>query len=106
MHLARALLDEKRNLHGEWCDQGYNTLCLCPNCHALMKYGGRELEGIIEKARKVAAGEVTSEEVRERNGNFYIVNVTVAGKERELFYTTEHMAKVLAFVRFAEDKAR
>jgi hypothetical protein len=31
------------------------------------------------------------------------VNVSIAGKERELFYTPAHMAKVSAFVKFIQD---
>lgn len=96
-------LIEKRKLYGEWSEQGFNTLCLCPNCHALMKHGGRELNGIVKKAKQVAMGEAAPEEVRERNGDFYIVNVNIAGKEKELFYTPTHMAKVSAFVKFIED---
>jgi len=68
-----------------------------------MKHGGRELNGIVKKAKQVAMGDAAPEEVRERNGDFYIVNVNIAGKEKELFYTPTHMAKVSAFVKFIED---
>jgi len=94
-------LDEKRNLHGEWSNQEYNGICLCPNCHALMKHGGRDLKNVIEKAKNIAAKEEAPEEVGERNGDFYRCNVNVAGKPREIFYTPVHMASLVAFLKFA-----
>lgn len=73
----------------------FNVLCLCPNCHALMKHGGRDLKSVLETAEKVSKGEVAPEEVGERRGDFYIINVKVAGKEREIFYKQTHMAKFI-----------
>jgi hypothetical protein len=93
-------LMEKRRLRGAWSDQEYNALCLCPNCHALMKHGGSNLENVEEKAKKMTRGEDAPEEVSERKGDFYIIPITVAGKARELFYTPFHMAKVSAFIKW------
>ena len=92
-------LIEKRRPVGPWSLQGFNVLCLCPNCHALMKYGGRDLRAIAEKAEKAMNGEVAPEEVSERHGDFYIVPIILAGKERELFLATLHMAKISAFLK-------
>ena len=94
---------EKRRLYGVWSDKEFNILCLCPNCHALMKHGGRDLGEIFNKAKRVADGEEAPEEVEERRGDFYIVPITIAGKQRELFYTPLHMARISAFVRLTED---
>ena len=96
-------LIEKRREVGAWSDLEYNILCLCPNCHALMKYGGRDLQGVFDKARRVANNEDAPEEVDERGGDFYIVSIMIAGKERELFYSPFHMAKVSAFIKLVED---
>ena len=98
-------LIEKRRLYGTWSDQDFNVLCLCPNCHALMKYGGGDLEEILKRARRVAEGEEAPEEVEERRGDFYIVQIAMAGKKANIFYTPIHMAKISAFVKMAEDKA-
>lgn len=90
---------EKHNPAGGWSNQEFNVLCLCPNCHALVKFGGRNLDGISRKAEKVAKGEEAPEEVSERRGDFYIIPVEIAGEKREIFYTPFHMAKISAFFR-------
>jgi hypothetical protein len=93
---------EKRRSMGSWSFQGFNVLCLCPNCHALMKYGGRDLEAIANLAEKTANGEAAPEEVRERKGDFYITQILMAGREKELFFTPHHMAKISAFLKLTE----
>jgi len=96
-------LDEKKNLHGEWSNQEFNTICLCPNCHALMKYGGRDLTNIMEKAKVISNHEEAPEPITERNGDFYEVRVSIAGKERKIFYTPIHMASIIAFLKFSKE---
>jgi hypothetical protein len=98
-------LIEKRRLYGEWSNQEFNVLCLCPNCHAVMKYGGRDLTELFNKAKRVTEDKEAAEEVDERRGDFYITQITMAGRRRELFYTPIHMAKVSAFIKITEDKA-
>jgi hypothetical protein len=93
---------EKRHKVGAWSDLEFNALCLCPNCHALMKYGGRNLKELFDRAMYVAKGEAAPEEIEERGGDFYVVPVTVAGKERELYIAPIHMAKLSAFVKMVE----
>ncbi len=95
-------LDEKKNLHGEWSNQEHNAICLCPNCHALMKYGGRDLTKIIEKAQNVANHEEAPDPVSKRNGDFYITEVNIAGVKKEIFYTPIHMASIIAFLKFSQ----
>jgi len=68
-----------------------------------MKYGGRDLGELFDKARRAAKGEEAPEEVRERGGDFYIVPIVIAGKEKELFYSPFHMAKITAFIKITED---
>ena len=93
---------EKRRPVGPWSFQGFNVLCLCPNCHALMKHGGRDLGAIVEEAEKAMNGEAAPEEVNERHGDFYVIPITVAGKQKELFFAPYHMAKVSAFLRMTK----
>ena len=90
---------EKRRKVGAWSDLEFNVLCLCPNCHALMKYGGRDLAHLFDKANLAAKGEAAPEEAKERGGDFYIIPITVAEEEKDLFLAPLHMAKLSAFVK-------
>jgi len=87
-----------------WANMEFNVLCLCPNCQALMDHGGRDLKNILETAKKVSRGEVAPEEVDERRGDYHIINVKVAGKEREIFYTPKHMQQLAAFIEQTAEK--
>lgn len=87
-----------------WTDMEFNVLCLCPNCHALMKHGGKVLKNIWEMAEKVLKREVAPEEIKERRGDFYIININVAGKDKEIFYTPKHMAKLADFIEKTVEK--
>jgi len=84
----------------------WNILGLCPNCHALLtyslKYNTGSLSNIFLFAETVARNDIAPEPVRERGGDHYIVDILLAGKEVELFYTQDHMR---AFVSFFIDKA-
>jgi len=97
-------LIEKRRLYGAWSDREFNVLCLCPNCHALVKHGGRDLRELFDRAKRIAEGEEAPEEVSERRGDFYIIPITIAGKQKELFYTPIHMAKISAFIKMTETR--
>lgn len=96
-------LIEKRRPVGAWSFHGFNVLCLCPNCHALMKYGGRDLRAITEMAEKAMNGEAAPEEVSERRGDFYIIPITIAEKEKEIFFAPFHMAKISAFLKLVRE---
>jgi hypothetical protein len=63
-----------------------------------MKHGGRDLKSVWETAEKRLKGEAAPEEVDEREGDFYIISVEVAGKEREIFYTPKHMQQLASFI--------
>lgn len=97
-------LIKKRLLYGEWSNQEFNVLCLCPNCHALMNYGGRDLQELFKKAKQVAEGEEAPEQVNERGGDYYITPITIASQQGNLFHTPFHMAKILAFVKIIQDR--
>lgn len=82
-----------KNIH-EWTDMEFNVLGLCPNCHALMDHGiPLNLRNIFSKASLMRDGEIVSEWIAEWNQDGYMVNITVAGKEKEIFYSPAHMAK-------------
>jgi hypothetical protein len=95
-------LVETRGMYG-WTDMEFNVLCLCPNCHALLKHGNKELQNIWDTAEKVGRNEITSEAVTERHGDYYVIKIKVADVEREIFYTPTHMAKLSAFISKANE---
>lgn len=90
-------LVETRGMYG-WTDMEFNVLCLCPNCHALLKHGSKDLKNIWDTAEKVGRKEIAPEPVEERHGDFYIIKIKVADTEREVFYTPTHMAKLSGFM--------
>lgn len=85
-----------------WTEEDFNVISLCPNCHALAKHGGHDFRQIVEKAREVSKGLAAPEEVRENSGDYYIVQIVLAGKEAKIFYTPGHMAKFQAFLDFLD----
>jgi hypothetical protein len=95
-------LVETQAMH-RWTDMEFNVLCLCPNCHALLKHGSKDLKNIWNTSEKVGQKEIAPEPVDERHGDYYIVKITVAEIEREVFYTPTHMAKLSAFTSKANE---
>ncbi len=81
-------------------DMVWNILCLCPNCHALIKHGrNNDLSNIQQIANQASDHEIAPEPIEERNGDFYIVNIRLAGKERQLFYNPIHLRKISVLVK-------
>ncbi|AKB85358.1 sacsin N-terminal ATP-binding-like domain-containing protein [Methanococcoides methylutens] len=98
-------LVEAKNTH-DWANMEFNVICLCPNCHALMKHHPqRDLTNILEIAEKVLNYEVAPEEVEERMGDYYIVDVVVAGQMKHMYYTPVHMQKISAFIEKTNDES-
>lgn len=85
-----------------WSEEEFNVMCLCPNCHALADYGGRDFRKLWSEAKAVIQNEVAAELVPERKGDFYIVPISIAGKEANVYYTPSHMAKLAAFIKETE----
>ncbi len=42
------------------------------------------------------------QEISERKGDFYVIKIKVAGKEREIFYTPKHMTALEALAKETE----
>ena len=55
---------------------------------------------LVVKEKMVKFVDKEHEEVRDRHGLFYVVDVFVAGEAKELFYHPYHMAKVAAFISY------
>ena len=81
-----------------WTNMEFNVICTCPNCHALLKHGGRDLTQVMVMARNLSENAIAPEPVPERNGDYYVVNITIAGKPGQLFYSPTHMNKIAAFM--------
>lgn len=83
-----------------YTDMVWNILCLCPNCHALIKHGrNNDLNAIQQIAISASEHEIVPEPIEERNGDYYIVNIQLAGKERQLFYTPNHVRKISVLIK-------
>ena len=92
------LFGEEEGLHGELCNREYNAICLCPNCHALIKQWNSGLEGIIEQAKQIAASN--------KKGDCYKIRINIVGDQAWLFYTAEHVSKIEEFVNLSEGNPR
>ena len=92
-------IEEKRRRH-PWADEPWNNLGLCPNCHALAKHGGLNLQRLVRLANDIIIQEMASEFVEERGKQGYIVNIELAGTPKTLFYTQRHMSYITAFLFF------
>jgi len=88
---------ERRNRH-PWSDEPWNILGLCPNCHALAKRGGIKLQEVSRVANDIVREEVASSYISERNGQFYVINVDLAGYQQELYYSQRHMSYITAIL--------
>lgn len=80
----------------------FNVLCLCPNCWVLEKYAGGPLKSIEEIALKRVRDEVDTEWVQERGGEFYVVEIKLAGGDAHLYFTREHMARIAGYFKKGE----
>ena len=96
-------LDEIRGKNA-WANMEFNVLCLCPNCHALLENGSKDLRNVLEVANMVLNNDVAPEPIDERRGDFYIVKIKMIGEERELFYSPTHMNKLAAFIEQSSGK--
>jgi hypothetical protein len=76
----------------------FNVICLCPNCHALARHGGLDLQELQESIEKVGNHEKIAEAVGERGGNFYIFQVKLAGKPVEIYYTQRHYGEIFSIL--------
>lgn len=97
-----------RESRGEiwWADRPFNILCMCPNCHALAKYGGgRDLDNIYIVAKELLQGITLPEEVIEHRGDFYVVPVKINGINKRLVMSKAHLNHFAALFESAEEVA-
>lgn len=90
-------IQERRKRH-PWADEPWNILGLCPNCHALAKQGGLNLQNLVRLANNIIIQETASEFIDEREKQGYLVDITIAMNSAQLFYTQRHMSYIAAFL--------
>ena len=79
----------------KWADEVWNLLCLCPNCYALVSHGrGNDFSNIPVVALSAREGEVVPEMVEERRGDYFIIDIVLAGRKKEIFYHPFHLVKL------------
>jgi len=88
-----------------WADRPFNILCLCPNCHALSKHGGRDMKSIYHSAKEALQGSIFPLEVSQYNGDFYVVPVSVNGRNQELVVSKRHMSYFVGLFKAEEEVA-
>jgi hypothetical protein len=74
----------------------FNVICLCPNCHALAEHGGIELSEILNSVNEISSGNKIAEPIDERNGDFYVFKLKLAGRAEEIFYTPSHIMQIIS----------
>jgi hypothetical protein len=95
--ISQFKIEERRRKH-PWADEPWNNLGLCPNCHALAKQGGLNLQKLTRLANDILIQEATSEFIPDRGKQGYLVEIELASKPKKLFYTQRHMSYVAAFL--------
>lgn len=86
-----------------WANRPFNILCLCPNCHALAKHGGgMDFFNIYNHAQNILHGETIPIEVHERQGDYYVVPVLLAGKEQKMYFSKVHLNYFSALFEYEE----
>ncbi len=88
-----------------WADRPFNILCLCPNCHALSKHGGRDMKSIYHSAKEALLGQIFPIEVSQFKGDFYVVPVSVNGRNQELVVSKRHMSYFVGLFKAEEEVA-
>lgn len=80
-----------------WANRPYNILGLCPNCHALGKYGGgTDLSSIEVLALEAQDGSAFPIEIEEFNGDFYVTDIVFSGQSKRLVVGKNHLAHFIS----------
>ncbi|NLA05599.1 MAG: hypothetical protein GX881_07815 [Firmicutes bacterium] len=85
-----------------WVDRPFNILCLCPNCHAMAKHGGRDLSALYSHAQELLSNNLIPEEVEALSGDFYVVPVIVNQVKRKLAFSSLHMNHIASLFETSE----
>lgn len=74
--------------------EGWNSLCLCPNCAAEFKFGKKNLSGLISM--------IQNYHVEEQDENLIVCDIEMQGEKRSIKYTGKHFLALQRAVSFYE----
>jgi len=74
-----------------WNNQPFNTLCMCPNCHAIAKEGGCNMSTIFDAAEEYEKGNLFPMEIPEFHGDYYVIDIEMNGGSQHLVISPLHM---------------
>lgn len=87
-----------------WTNRPFNTLCLCPNCHALAKYGGPlDFSSIMQEATLLNQQQTFAQEVEAYKGDYYVIEITHNGETKHLAISSLHMEYFAALVHYVKE---
>lgn len=78
--------------------EGWNSLCLCPNCAAEFKYGKKNLSELISM--------IQDYHVKENGENLITCRIEMQGKHRAIKYTGKHFLALQKAIGFYSDDAK
>ena len=85
-----AILDRYRHSISE----GWNSLCLCPNCTAEFKYGKKNLSELISM--------IQNYHVEEQDENLIVCTIEMQGEKRTIKYTGKHFLALQRAIKIYE----
>lgn len=74
--------------------EGWNSLCLCPNCAAEFKYGKKNLSELIST--------IQNYHVEEQDENLIVCNIEMQGEKRSIKYTGKHFLALQRAIKIYE----
>ena len=78
--------------------EGWNSLCLCPNCAAEFKYGKKNLSELISM--------IQNYHVKENDENLITCRIEMQGEHRAIKYTGKHFLALQKAIGFYSDDAK
>ena len=74
--------------------EGWNSLCLCPNCAAEFKYGKKNLSELISM--------IQNYHVEEQDENLIVCTIEMQGEKRTIKYTGKHFLALQRAIKIYE----
>ena len=78
--------------------EGWNSLCLCPNCAAEFKYGKKNLSELISM--------IQDYHVKENDENLITCRIEMQGEQRTIKYTGKHFLALQKAIEYYSDDAK
>lgn len=75
--------------------EGWNSLCLCPNCAAEFRYGKKNLSELVRM--------IQTYNVEEEDENLIVCDIEMQGEKRSIKYTGKHFLALQKAIGFYDD---